>query len=162
MLLGAISVAQHRVSIVTPYFLPDDVLLRARMTAALRGVDVHIVLPQKSNIGIVDWAIAPQLPYLPESGCRIHFTPPPFDHTKLFVIDGFWSFIGSINWDVRSLRLNFEFNLECYCEQLAQYLENLVDARITTAHSMTVDEARSLPVFVQLRNGLARLLSPYL
>jgi cardiolipin synthase len=162
LLLGALSVATRRVRVVTPYFLPDDGLLRALQVAALRGVAVDIVLPERSNVPLIDWAMTPQLPWLLEAGCRIHRVPPPFDHTKLCVVDGTWSLIGSTNWDARSLRLNFEYNLECYDRGLAARLDALIDARIASARPMdrTQLEARSLPV--RLRDGLTRLLSPYL
>ena len=162
MLLGAIAVATDRLRIVTPYFLPDDALLRALMVAAMRGVAVDIVLPAKSNLPIMDWAVVPQLQYLLEKGCRVFFTPPPFDHTKLLIIDGYWSFIGSINWDVRSLRLNFEYNVECYCEALAGRLDRFVDTRITSARALALKDLHALPFWARVRNGLARLLSPYL
>ena len=95
--------------IVTPYFLPDSVLLRALQVAAMRGVEVDIVIPVRSNVPIMDWAMAPQLPELLARGCRVHRrSPQPFDHSKILVVDGFWCLIGSTNWDARSLRLNFE------------------------------------------------------
>lgn len=161
LLVGAVSVATRRVRIVTPYFLPDEVLLRALHVAAMRGVEVDIVLPAKSNFLLMDWATAPQLPELLDHGCRIHFTGPHFDHTKLMVVDGFWSLIGSTNWDARSLRLNFEYNLECYDEPLARQLEALIAEKLSHANRVTKEElARPLPVL--LRNGIARLFSPYL
>jgi cardiolipin synthase len=162
LLLGALSVATQRVRVATPYFLPEDGLLRALQVAALRGVEVDIVLPARSNVPLIDWAMTPQLPWLLEAGCRIHRVPPPFDHTKLCVVDGAWSLIGSTNWDARSLRLNFEYNLECYDRGLAARLDALIDARIAVACPMDRAqlEGRSLPV--RLRDGLTRLLSPYL
>ncbi|MDP3225689.1 MAG: phospholipase D-like domain-containing protein, partial [Rubrivivax sp.] len=113
VLLGALAVARSRVRIVTPYFLPDETLLAALKVTALRGVAVDIVLPERSNLRVMDWATRPQLPELLASGCRIHLSPPPFDHTKLLLVDDHWSLIGSTNWDARSLRLNFEYNLAC-------------------------------------------------
>ncbi|MEX0958663.1 MAG: cardiolipin synthase [Burkholderiales bacterium] len=161
LLLGALSVATRRVRIVTPYFLPDEVLLRALHVAAMRGVEVDIVLPAKSNIPLLHWATAPQLTELISHGCRVHFTGPHFDHTKLMVVDSFWSLIGSTNWDARSLRLNFEYNLECYDEPLAQRLDRLIMQKIAAAHRVTPEElARPMPI--RLRNGIARLFSPYL
>jgi len=78
------------------------------------------------------------------------------------VIDGVWSLIGSTNWDPRSLRLNFEFNVECYSTDLARQLEDFIDEKIDGARLITLEEikARSFPV--KLRDGLARLASPYL
>ncbi|HSW32711.1 MAG TPA: cardiolipin synthase [Steroidobacteraceae bacterium] len=162
ILLGALSVATRRARIVTPYFLPDSEVLRALHVAALRGVDVEIVLPGRSNVPLMDWAMTPQLPELIEKGCRIYFAPPPFDHSKLFVVDGAWSLIGSTNWDARSLRLNFEYNLECYDRDLAAAIDAIIDAKIAVSRPVVRDELLALPYAVRLRNGVARLFSPYL
>jgi cardiolipin synthase A/B len=162
LILGALAVATRSVRIVTPYFLPDEVLLRALQVAAMRGVAVDIVLPAKSNIFLVDWASAPLLPDLLRKGCRIHLTGAPFDHTKLLVVDGFWSLIGSTNWDARSLRLNFEYNLECYDSPLARSLDALIDSKIARARQPALEELDRRPLPIRLRNGLARMLSPYL
>lgn len=161
MLLGAVGSARRSLHVVTPYFLPDDVLLRSLQVAAMRGVEVVIVLPEVSNVPLVGWAMRPQLPYLLEHGCRIYFSPPPFDHTKLFVVDGCWSLIGSTNWDARSLRLNFEYNLECYDPALAAALLDIVHARVRAGRTLDPASLRG-NVIVRLRDGLARLASPYL
>jgi cardiolipin synthase len=97
-----------------------------------------------------------------EHGCRIWLTPPPFDHTKLMLVDGAWVLLGSANWDGRSLRLNFEYNLECYDPMLAGRLEELVEQKRQAARLITLAEAdgRSLPI--RLRDGIARLATPYL
>jgi cardiolipin synthase len=147
---------------VTPYFLPEDGLLRALQVAAMRGVAVDIVLPERSNVPLMDWAVTPQLPWLLEAGCRVYRSSTPFDHSKLFVVDGAWSLIGSTNWDARSLRLNFEYNLECYDRELAARLDAIIDAKIAAARpeDRARIEGRALPA--RLRDGLTRLLSPYL
>jgi cardiolipin synthase len=162
LLLGALAVATRRVRVVTPYFLPDDGLLRALQVAALRGVEVDILLPERSNVRPMDWAMTPQLPWLLETGCRVYRTPPPFDHSKLCVVDGAWSMIGSTNWDARSLRLNFEYNLECYDEGLAGELDAIIDAKLAEARPMRLAELVARPLPLRLRDGLTRLLSPYL
>jgi cardiolipin synthase len=162
VILGALATARHRVRIVTPYFLPDEVLLTTLQVTALRCVTVDIVLPGRSNLPLLDWAMRPQFAGLVGSGCRIHLTGPPFDHAKLLLVDEAWSLIGSTNWDARSLRLNFEYNLECYDVQLVQQLDILVEDRIARAQRLTsVDLARQ-PVLTQLRNRLVWLLAPYL
>jgi cardiolipin synthase A/B len=162
LILGALSVATQRARIVTPYFLPEDGLLRALQVAALRGVVVDIVLPERSNVPLMDWAVMPQLPWLLEAGCRVYRSPAPFDHTKLFVVDGAWSMIGSTNWDARSLRLNFEYNLECYDRALALRLDAIIDAKIAAARPEDRARVEGRPLSVRLRDGLTRLLSPYL
>lgn len=123
---------------------------------------VDIVLPSDNNMPIVDWASTALIAQLIEKGCRVHRSAPPFDHTKLMVIDGVWSLIGSTNWDPRSLRLNFEFNVECYSMPLAKELEELIDGKIAGGEQLSLEqiENRSLPI--KLRDGLARLASPYL
>ena len=113
-LIGAIGAAQRSISIVTPYFIPDDALIAALNVAAMRGVNVNIVLPRKGNLRTVQWAMQATLWQVLEKGCRVWATPQPFDHTKLMTVDGMWCLIGSGNWDSRSLRLNFEFNVEVY------------------------------------------------
>jgi cardiolipin synthase len=162
VMIGALAVAQSRVRIVTPYFLPDEVLLAALKVTALRDVAVDVVLPGRSNIRVMDWATRPQLPELIDAGCRVWLTPLPFDHTKIFIVDDAWSLVGSSNWDARSLRLNFEYNLECYDDELVRRLDALVDARIDVAQRVDAAELRALPLAARLRDGLARLLSPYL
>ncbi len=161
ILLGALAAAEHTVHIITPYFLPDDVLLRTLQITAMRGVEVSLVLPSKSNLRVMDWAMKPQLHYLLEESCRIYLSPPPFDHTKLLVVDGRWSLIGSTNWDARSLRLNFEYNVECYDASLANALQSMVHDRIRHAQPLAVPML-SRSTAARLRDGLARLLSPYL
>jgi cardiolipin synthase A/B len=162
MILGALAVARAHVRILTPYFLPDETLIAALKITALRGVAVDIVMPERSNLRVMDWATRPQLLELLHSGCRIHLSPAPFDHTKLFLVDARWSLIGSTNWDARSLRLNFEYNVECYDEALAHRLDRVAAARIAGARRVQAAELQALPLAARLRNGLARLLSPYL
>ncbi len=161
-LLGALACAQSSVRIVTPYFLPDAALITAMGIAALRGVEVDVVLPSENNLRLVQWASTAMLWQILEHGCRVWLSPPPFDHTKLMVVDGAWTLLGSTNWDPRSLRLNFEFNLECYDRELAGKLETLIQNKIRQASSLTQKDVdgRSLPR--KLRDGVARLLSPYL
>ena len=79
-------------------------------------------------------------------GCRIWLTPPPFDHSKLMVVDECWVLVGSANWDARSLRLNFEFNVECYDVDLARRLEGVLEKKRAAAHEVTLGEVgRPLP-----------------
>ncbi|NPC85106.1 cardiolipin synthase, partial [Pyxidicoccus fallax] len=162
VLMGALATARTSVRIVTPYFLPDAGLINALAVAALRGVRVEVLLPEKGNLPVVQWASSAQLWQVLRPGCRVFLTAPPFDHTKLMVVDGAWSFIGSANWDPRSLRLNFEFNVECYDTELARRLEAVIDERLTHARPLTLEEADARPLPIRLRDGLARLLSPYL
>lgn len=162
IILGALAVAKERVTIITPYFLPSDSILDALAVTAMRGVQVDILLPEKNNIRIMDWAVMPQLEQLIAKGCNIYFSPAPFDHTKLMLVDGVWSLIGSTNWDARSMRLNFEYNLECYDTELASKLGSIVDEKFKHATPVTLEQVRQRPLLLKVRDGAARLLSPYL
>jgi cardiolipin synthase len=161
-LLGAISIARYSVRIVTPYFLPDSAVVSALNLAAMRGVQVDIILPARIDLPFVLWASRAMWSQVLQHGCRIWLTPPPFDHSKLMLVDGCWVLLGSANWDARSLRINFEFNLECYDVELAQRLDQWIETKRNGAHPVTMEEVdgRSLPA--RLRDGIARLLSPYL
>ncbi len=161
-ILGAIGCARHSVDIVTPYFLPEQPMITALNVAAMRGVGVNIVLPQKSNLALVQWASTAQLWQVLQRGCRIWLTPPPFDHSKIMVVDGIWSLIGSANWDARSLRLNFEFNLECYDRELAGLLTALVRDMRSRGHETSLAEVDARPLWMRLRDGFCRLALPYL
>lgn len=162
VLVAAISEARRSIRIVTPYFLPDEVLVSALRIAARRGVEIDIVVPDVSNLPFVDWASSAWLDVLVEAGCRIWRSPPPFDHSKLMVVDGVWSFFGSVNWDARSLRLNFEFNIESFDVVLAEALQRLSDEMLARSRSVTAESLNSRPLLVKLRDGVARLFSPYL
>ncbi|MEY4918259.1 MAG: hypothetical protein RL616_2172, partial [Verrucomicrobiota bacterium] len=161
-LLAALAEAQTSVKILTPYFLPDNALITALNLAALRGVRVDIILPAKNNLPPVHWASRALWWQVLERGCKIWLTPPPFDHSKLMIVDGHWVLLGSANWDARSLRLNFELNVECYGREFAQEMERVIAKKISAASEVTLAEvdARSLPA--KLRDALARLFSPYL
>ena len=162
VLLAAIGAARRSIRIMTPYFLPDRVLLKALHLAAQRGVEVDIIVPEHGNLPVVRWAMWGQYRGVLREGVRLWLTPPPFDHSKLFVVDGYWSSIGSANWDPRSLRLNFEFNLECYDEELGQTLEHHVRNRLIDARLLTMEELDGRSLLQRLRDGTARLWTPYL
>jgi len=161
-ILAALSCARDSVKIVTPYFLPDPPLVSALNLAALRGVRVEIVLPEHSNLPYVDWASRAMWWQVLERGCKIWLGPPPFDHSKLMLVDGQWSLVGSGNWDTRSLRLNFEFNLECYCPELAASLDGILQSKLQGARQVTQEEMDGRSVIIKLRDGVTRLLDPFL
>ena len=161
-LLAALAEAQTSVQILTPYFLPDLALITALNLAALRGVRVDIILPAKNNLPFVHWASRAMWWQVLERGCRLWLTPPPFDHSKLMIVDGHWVLLGSANWDTRSLRLNFELNVECYGREFAHEMTAVVEKKLHSAHEVTLAEVdgRSLPA--KLRDAAARLFSPFL
>ena len=161
-LKGALACAKHRVKVVSPYFLPIDGLDAALQTAARRGVHVDIFLPEQSNLLLVGWASRGLWEQVLEGGCRIWLTPRPFDHTKLMIVDGDWSFIGSSNWDARSLRLNFELNVEVHSAELNRELDELIEQKRVRSRPVILEELRNRPLRLRLLDGWARLLAPYL
>lgn len=162
VLIAALGCARSRVRIVTPYFLPDPALIAALNVAALRGVEVDLLLPQENDNRIVQWASTAMLWQVLAGGCRVWLNPPPFDHTKLVVVDGAWTFLGSANLDPRSLRLNFEFNVECYDRALAAGLEKRIEEKLARSTPVTLRKVDGRRLGIKLRDGLARLFAPYL
>lgn len=162
ILLSAVSSARQRVSIMTPYFIPSRGLLAALQAAALRGVRVEIILPIRNNLPYVHWATRNLLWELLAWDVLVYYQPPPFAHTKLFLIDGTYAHVGSANIDPRSLRLNFELNVEVYdpavVETLTVHFERLRDC----SRPVSLREVDARPLAERLRDGLAWLLSPYL
>lgn len=161
-LLGALSIARASIRIVTPYFVPDPVLVAALNLASMRGVQVDVILPAQCNLPFVLWASRAMWSQVLQHGCRIWLSPPPFDHSKLMMVDGCWVLLGSANWDARSLRLNFEFNLECYNFELAGRLDQWFETKRISAHAVTMQEVEARPFPTRLLDGVARLLTPYL
>jgi cardiolipin synthase len=162
ILLAALAEAQNSVQILTPYFLPDSALITALNLATLRGVRVDIILPGRSNLRYVDWASRALWWQVLDRGCRIWLTPPPFDHSKLMIVDGHWVLLGSANWDARSLRLNFELNVENYGRQFAEQMGKIIEAKLQGAREVTLAEADGRSYPVKLRDAIARLFSPFL
>ena len=160
LVLQAISCARERILVLTPYFLPDERIVTALGLAAQRGVVVDVVIPRKSNQRLVDWATRANVGPLLVDGVRIWRNPPPFEHSKLMVVDGLWCLVGSANWDMRSFRLNFELTMEIYDEALAATLEGVIDSRKGDRLTSEFLAARTLPV--RLWDAAMRLLLPYL
>jgi cardiolipin synthase len=147
---------------MTPYFIPDRALLAAINSAALRGIDVTLILPEKNNLPPVAWATWAYLKEFLRFGTHVYEQPPPFAHSKLLVVDDKYSLIGSANLDQRSLRLNFEFAVEVYdshfSEEMARHFEEvrLRSRRITQA------DVENRPIWKRLRDGFFKLFSPFL
>lgn len=162
LILAAISLAQRQILIMTPYFIPPPELVAALQAAALRGVDVCIVLPRHSNLHYIDWATLHWLPPLIARGVRVHLQEPPFSHAKLLVIDGQYAQIGSVNVDTRSLRLNWEIAVEVFDTALCNALAAVVEKAASTAPALRPGSLNEGSMFTSIRNSLAWLISAYL
>jgi cardiolipin synthase len=162
MIMGALAVARERVMLATPYFLPDQQLVAAFGVAARRGIAVDIVIPKANNLKLVDYAMTAQLDQVLRHGCRVWRARGPFDHSKLLAIDGAWSYIGSSNLDPRSLRLNFELDVEIHDTRIAAWIEERLRGRIADAEAETLETLAARPTLQRLRNRAVWLASPYL
>ena len=158
--MAAASAAEARIRIVTPYFLPDDPLAATLSLAALRGVVVEIIVAERTDHRLLDWAMRDGLLALHMAGCRIRLAEPPFNHAKLMTVDGAWALVGSANWDMRSLRLNFELDVELHDRGAAAAIDALIDA--TPVRPAGPRDLLPRGLGTRLRNAAARLFLPYL
>ncbi|PRQ04708.1 Major cardiolipin synthase ClsA [Enhygromyxa salina] len=162
--VAAIGTAIERVWIVTPYFIPDEPLTFILQTAALRGVDVKILVPNPADNDLSFVALAARSYYdeLIAAGCEIHEYMPGMLHSKYMIVDDSVAMIGSANMDVRSLYLNYEVTAMFYDRAVTQSLaqvfgEDLADGRQVLATART-----QVPLRWRLAEGLARIMSPLL
>jgi cardiolipin synthase len=162
LLAGVFSSAQTRLWIMTPYFLPDFNLLGALIAAKLRGVDVRIYLPRKTNNLLVRWAMEHSLKGVLARGFTVYMQPLPFIHTKAVLIDDAYSLIGSANLDPRSLRLNYELGVEIFSQSFCHELADYFDKQEKLSTQVTGIELDTIPRWRALRNAVAWLFSPYL
>jgi cardiolipin synthase len=162
MLMGAFSVARSSILIMSPYFLPDRELISALTTAARRGVVVDIVVPSANNLVLVDRAMTAQFDQMLKNYCRIWRATGAFNHSKLLVIDDRWSYVGSSNLDPRSLRLNFEIDLEVIDEDFARAISQRIEAAREHSVPVTLDKLRARPFVVRFIERVLWLASPYL
>ncbi|MEM1437093.1 MAG: phospholipase D-like domain-containing protein, partial [Pseudomonadota bacterium] len=162
LISGVVSAARSRVWVMTPYFLPEARLVGALQSAALRGVDVRIVVPERSNWPPVDWAMGHGLWRLVNVGVQIVLQPPPFCHTKYLLIDDNYALVGSSNLDPRSLRLNFELNVEVFCPALNAELAAHFEAALASGAAIDQSRIRDRGVLIRLRDAFAALFTPYL
>ncbi len=162
LIFSTIGVAKRSVCIMTPYFLPTHEVVAALKAAALRGVQVHIILPAKNNIRMVHWASFHLLPTLLRNGVRIYFQPPPFAHTKLLLLDDYYVQIGSANFDARSLRLNFELNVECFDSSFAREMQSYFNSVKKRSEEYSLEKAQNVNILLRLRNAASWIFSPYL
>lgn len=158
----AITTARQRVWITTPYFVPDESMQSALMGAALRGVDVRVLVPAKSDQKLVDAAARSYFPELLAAGVKLFAYGPPALHAKTMVVDGDAAIVGSANLDNRSLRLNFECVAICYGDVAVARLAALYEADLRKAQEVTAGSLTRESLPQRLFEGAARLLSPML
>ncbi|MEX0300024.1 MAG: cardiolipin synthase [Kordiimonas sp.] len=159
---SALASARERVQIISPYFLPEQALVSALKQAALRGVRVDILIPERNNLPLFGIAAMSGLRQLLQAGCHVYLSKPPFDHSKLMIVDNRWALFGSSNWDARSLKLNFEFNIEVYNASFAKKLGAWVQERFEMSDAISIAEFDKRPRIKRFFGRILWLASPYL
>ncbi len=157
LFFAAMSSAQKHIYLTTPYFVPGPEILLALETAALRGIDVQLLLPSKSDVRLTKIAGMAFYKRLLDAGCRIFEYQPGILHAKTLMVDGCWASVGSANMDRRSFSLNWEANLVFYgkgiTEQLVQIFEKDLEESVEV-----IKPPRNNPLML----GVARILAPLL
>ncbi len=162
MLVCEASIARRRFWIMAPYFLPSSELSTVMKAAALRGVDVRVMLPEKNNLPYVHWAMRHPLGDFLKRRVQIFYQPPPFVHSKLVIVDHHFSQIGSANIDPRSLRLNFELSMEVYDREVNRVLAAHFESRMALSREVVLKDMESRSFPVKIRDAMSWLFSPYL
>jgi len=159
---SALAAARQRVQIITPYFLPEQALLSALKQAALRGVQVDILVPERNNLPLFAITSMAGVRQLVQAGCNLYLSKPPFDHSKLMIVDDCWTLFGSSNWDARSFKLNFEFNVEAYNEAFSGRMAQWVAERFSSATPVSLQDIDARPASKRFIGRVLWLASPYL
>lgn len=157
-ILTALFKARDRVWIATPYFVPDEMLLKAICIAAKRGIDVRIVVPRVSNHRLADLVRRSYLRQIQDSGAIVCNFSPGMMHGKVIIIDDTLGIVGSMNMDIRSFFLNFEVALFIYDERVVREL----GCWLTDLMGQSVQGIGKPNVVVEFIEGVTRLLSPLL
>ena len=162
MFLELIQSARHRFWISSPYFVPDESVLHALTLAAMRGVDVRILLPIRPDHRMVYLASFSCLQQLDLTGIGIYRYEPGFLHQKVALVDDSLAMVGTANLDNRSMRLNFEVSVLVADREFAAQVEQMLAEDLAFSRHISADEyvRREWPFKVGVH--LARLLSPVL
>lgn len=154
--------AQHSVLIETPYFLPNETLMRAIIGTALSGVEVRLILPHQSDSWAVRMASDSYLTALLRAGVRIYRYQRSFIHSKLMVVDDTLAILGSANLDFRSLEHNFELTAVIYDKDLVQRLRNIAERDFNHSIPLSRRAWQKRPFHKRLAESVMRLFSPLL
>lgn len=158
MIVALLHSARQRVVITTPYFVPDESLLQALQTACLRGVEVHLVMPEQADQVLVCLAQRSFYEELLEMGVRIYLYQRRFLHAKHLSFDDTVAIIGSSNMDIRSFQLNAEISVIVYdCDFVAK-LRSIQNEVFTHATELSRDVWNRRPGPVKMLQNIARLV----
>ena len=161
-LVKAINLAKREILLTTPYFIPGETIINALKVASLGGVSVKILAPGISDSKLVNAAAWSYYGDLLRSGVQIYLYHKGFIHVKTMVVDDYISIVGTANMDYRSFDLNFEVNAVVYGQSLATELRTTFLQDLKDAEQIQAERWRKRPMFKQLPERIARLLSPLL
>jgi cardiolipin synthase len=162
MYFAAINAAVHRLWLTTPYFVPDDAILSAVISAAMRGVDVRLIVPAKGDSRLVDLAARSYFPEVITAGVKLYEYTPRFVHSKTMVIDDDVAIVASANLDNRSFRLDFEIGAVIYGHSLNTRLAEAFTRDLEQCREVKAEALEDQTFFPRLFQSGARLLSPLL
>jgi cardiolipin synthase len=161
-LLKAINLAKKEILLTTPYFIPGETIINALKVASLGGVTVKVLAPGISDSRLVNAAAWSYYSDLLRAGVDIYLYRKGFIHVKTMVVDDYISIVGTANMDYRSFDLNFEVNAVIYSETVAEELREDFNNDLKDAEKIRVDTWLRRPLYKQLPERIARLLSPLL
>ena len=159
---SAICNAKERVYIETPYFIPDEGLLRALKSAALSGVDVRIIFPSIADHKIVHQASYSYFDDILKSGGKVYLYNKGFIHSKLIIIDDKIASTGSANMDLRSFMLNFEINAFIYDKDIINKISDDFFEDLKNSKEVDLEVFQNRPFIKKWAESVARLFSPIL
>jgi cardiolipin synthase len=154
--------ARKYLYIQTPYFLPTEDLNQALQTVALSGVDVRLMIPERSDTWTANMASRSFLDDMVKAGVKVYFYKPGFLHSKLFVMDDALSCIGSANFDFRSFEHNFEINAFVYQASFAGRMKAMFMDDLTHCEQLVPARWLKRPLPRRLAESFMRLFSPLL
>ena len=157
-----ISSAKKSIYIQTPYFIPDASILDVLRIAALSGVEVHLMIPNKPDHMFVYWATLSYVGELLKAGAKVYIYDNWFLHAKTIVVDDEIASVGTANIDVRSFKLNFEVNAFIYSRQIAEKLSSIFKEDLKWSKELTLEEYKKRPLKIRFKESISRLLSPIL
>ncbi|MCH5327715.1 MAG: cardiolipin synthase [Coprobacter sp.] len=160
--LKALSNAKQYIYIQTPYFLPTESLMTTLQVAALAKVDVRLMLPEKSDSRVMQWATNSYIKPMLKAGVKIYFYQKGFLHAKTIVIDDEFATTGSTNLDFRSFDHNFEINAFMYDRELAVKMKQIFIADQQHCRRIPWSYWRKRSATIRIKESVARLLSPLL
>ncbi|WP_436966213.1 cardiolipin synthase [Staphylococcus shinii] len=160
--LKMIASAKQSIHIQSPYFIPDQSFLDAIKIAALGGVDVSIMIPNKPDHPFVYWATYNNVASLLDAGVNIFHYNNGFLHSKTLVIDDEVASVGTTNMDHRSFTLNFEINAFIYDTHIAKELRLAFEKDLEVSYRLTKEIYQQRSLWIKFKEGISRLLSPIL